>query len=449
MVTVTLVNADSDGSDTDGPSLAGALQLIASAVPAPPNPYDSDATSPVTGAVYFTPPFESYVDVEGCDFYYGANGLLEEGLITSIDIQVYGPPDDTMQGYAETSYTGLSLPVDQAYELAASDNPAAVLLARGALYEVNSPVVHGDTGNDTFVVNGAGQPDPGLPPPVAPTTTIYGAGGVNAADFPNTFRTDATIIGGGDDETVGQSGITADLVGVQTLHFIDGSMYEDNASVGAQAALMFEGILGRLPDPTNAGGFALLAQQIGLPAAGDAMLATAEGQADTSSLTNAQYVTRLYQNMLQTTPDATSANFWESELASGQVTRGGVAAVLAGSSTAQIVNATAFASNSVFAADPGAVDVLRAYEVLLGRLPEETSLAPNAAALDSGALSLPQLYAEMQASPEFASKEASNPYGLTASSSYATVYGVTHSNAVTAMIAPFITIDGGVAHLSG
>ena len=78
-----------------------------------------------------------------------------------------------------------------------------------------------------------------------------------------------------------------------------------------------------------------------------------------------------------------------------------------------------------------------------------SSLAPNATALDSLALTLPQLYAEMQASPEFASKEATNPYGLSTSSSFATVYSVTHSNAVTAMIAPFITADGGVAHLSG
>ena len=360
MVAVTLVNSDSDGSDTYGPGLTGALQLIASTLPAPPNQYDSNATSPATGAVYFTPPFGSYVDVEGCGFYYDPNGLLEEGLINTIDIQVYGPPDNQGQGYSETRYSGLFLPVYEADQLARSDNPAAVLLSGGATYDVNAPVVHGDIGNDTFVVNGAGMSEPGLLPPVAPTTTIYGAGGVDAADFPTAFRSEATIIGGGDNETVVQSGITADLLGVQTLQFIDGSMFEDNASVGAQAALMFEGIFGRLPDPTNAGGFALLAQQIGAPAAGDAMLATAEGQADTSSLTDAEYVTRLYQNMLQTTPDATSATFWESQLASGAITRGGVASVLAGSSTAQIVNAPAFASNTVFAADPGAVDVLRA-----------------------------------------------------------------------------------------
>jgi hypothetical protein len=102
----------------------------------------------------------------------------------------------------------------------------------------------------------------------------------------------------------------------------------------------------------------------------------------------------------------------------------------------------------VFAADPGAVDVLRAYEALLGRLPEVSALTPNAEWLDEGA-PLSTLYGQILGSTEFAEKYPSNPYGLTPDSTYAQVYAVTHSDAVTNLIGPLVTAYSGVGHQPG
>lgn len=449
MTTVTLVNAKANGEAVSSAGLVAALQRVASAVPQPPNQYDSGALSPSEGAVYLTPPFFSYTDVEGNGFTYNAAGLLVGGTITTINIHIYGPPDDQGSYASSAFYSGLDIPVTDAASLGASSNPAAVLLAGGAVYYVNSAAVQGYAGNDDFVIEGAGIPNPSpVFPPPPPVTSINGEGGVNSAEFPNAMRGDATIVRGGGDETVIQGGITASLSSIDTLTFIDGSIYEDNGSVGAQAALMFLGIMGRMPDPTNAGGFALIAQQTGTSGAGDAILATEEGESDTAGLTNAQYVSRLYQNMLHGEPSSQEALFWQHELDSGALTRGGVAASLAASPQAQIINAPSFTANTVFAADPGAVDVLRAYDVMLNRLPETSSLKANAQALDNHSLDLQTLYAEIQTSQEFASLPP-NQYGITATTSYDTVYGITHSDAVTAMLAPFITADGGIAHLTG
>ena len=370
--------------------------------------------------------------------------MLNSGFIDSVTINTVGPASDPGAGASQVSYDNIDISSYYVAYLAAAANPVEDLSYGVVAFAVDAPVVHGYNGINLFEVDGAGTS--------GSTTTIYGGSGnmVETAEFPSD-RGDASIINGGDDEAVVQHGITANLLGIDTLTFLDGSVYEDNGNFGAQAALMFLGILGRAPDPVNAGGFGYYSTQYGLAAAGDAILATPEGQKDTAALTDTQYVTLLYQNMQQSAPDQNGLTYYVSQLQSGAATRGGVAAELAAAPQTQITNAALFAGNHVFAADPGAVDVLRAYEVLLGRLPEISSLTTNTQYLDGGVISLARLYSEIQSSPEFAKdlRIAPNPYGLTATSSYDQVYAVTHSDAVTNLIAPLITASGGVAHQAG
>ena len=441
--TVYAVNADTNGIYEGSTGLSGALQAASVDAADTPTLADAGTTDASRAAVYAIGPNGSYATFKGFDFFYSPSGVLAGGYVQSITLTMYGPGSDPSLGASQVSYDNVNLDVFYIDYLAAAANPIESLSYGGDIFAVDSPVVHGVDGVNLFEVDGAGTS--------GSTTTIYGGGHyVETAEFA-AYRSDASIINGGDNEAVVQNGVTANLLGIDTLTFLDGSIYEDNGNVGAQAVLMFEGILGRVADPVNAGGFAYYASQYGLAAAGAAMLNCPEGQNDTAGLTDTQYVTLLYQNMLHSAPDQNGLAYYLSQLQSGALTRGGVAAVLAATPEAQIVNAPLFAGNTIFAADPGAVDVLRAYEVLLGRLPEISSLTANTRELDSGLQSLATLYTEIQTSPEFAKDQgvAPNAYGLTATSSYDQVYAVTHSDPVSNLIAPLITAAGGVAHQLG
>ena len=185
------------------------------------------------------------------------------------------------------------------------------------------------------------------------------------------------------------------------MRFIDGVTYEGAATPGAQAALIFLGILGRLPDPINAGGFDLLARQSGTTAAADTLLATVEGQARTANLDNAGYVSRLYTNVLRRTPEASEVAGWQQALDNGVVTRAGAAALFAASPESRAVNAAMFTAGSVFGASPNAVSALRVYQTVLNRPVEVSSLRSIVGQLDSGATTLAILENTAVTSPEF------------------------------------------------
>ena len=452
MAVVTLDNDDVSGIDV-------ADNVIATTVPDDPlRYYGAPPDDPATQADYtLDGSVRDRISLDGVGFTYNSSGLLSDGTITSI-AALFGPLTNGVGQNAGSSvqFTGTALPVSTLLSrYAAGQSIVPDLLGANNLYQTRTSDVTGSPGNDVFHILGPRYNYsfgifPGQPPVDYSRVSVSGGGGQNTAAV-DVLRTGATVSGGGGNETVqaAAAGITAQLVNVDRLQFEDGSLFETNASAGAQAALVFEGVLGRLPDPVNAGGFGHLADQSGPSVAGDALVATAEGQADTAGLDNAGYVARLYNDMLHRGPDQAGAAGWQQQLASGALSRGGVAALFAASPEAQTANQAAFAGNGVFAADPGAVDVLRAYEVLLGRAPEGSSLVTNTALLDTGGLPLSTLYTEMQSSPEFAGKQAANPYGLTSSSSYAAVYGATHGDAATATILPLITATGGVTHLPG
>ena len=270
--------------------------------------------------------------------------------------------------------------------------------------------------------------------------SVSAGSGQNTAVF-GPLRSEVSVTGGGGNETVvvPTIGVTANLLLVDKLQFLDGATYETNASAGAQAALEFEGIFGRLPDAINTGGFARVAEQSGTAAAAARMLATQEGGA-TASLNNAQFVTRLYETMLHREPEADGLAGWQAALDDGQLGRADVVARFAGGTEAQTANAAAFANGSVFAADPNAVEVLRAYETLLGRTPEAASLIANTNRLNAGR-PLQDLYTEVQRSGEFAARGPS-PYGIDAATPYASVYATAHSDPVNAIVGLLVTSQG-------
>ena len=428
MANVTLDNRDVTSLD---PGLA----LVASTAP---------STSSATTAQYGGYPSINLL-LGGSGFTYDAQGRLAGGTITSASSYTV-PLTSGIGQNAGTSVTvdATSLPVTTLLALLAKgQSTVPALLAGSNTYTTRTSDVTGSDGDDVFNIAGPRynysfgnfQGEPAVD---RSRVSIAAGGGQNTAVFAP-LRSQVSIVGGGGNETVSAPtlDVTAHLQMVDKLQFLDGAVYETNGSFGAQAALMFEGVFGRLPDAINAGGFALVAEQSGREAAAARMLATPEGAADTTGLSNARFVTRLYEDMLHREPDAAGFAGWQADLDSGQLGRADVTARFAGGIEAQAANLTAFATGAVFAANPNAVEVVRAYETLLARPPEGVALVGDINRLDAG-LSLRDFYTAVQHSTEFAS-HPSNPYGITAATPYASVYAISHSDSVTEIVGPLVT----------
>ena len=189
--------------------------------------------------------------------------------------------------------SGISLTVPALLDLLRSGQSVLpTLLAGSNTYDTYTSVVTGSDNDDVFNIRGPTTAIPFYPYGPPPNTdysrvTVSGGGGRNTAVFAP-LRSEVTITGGGGDEmvVVPTIGVSASLLLIDQIRFLDGSVFETNASVGAQAALEFEGVFGRLPDAINAGGFALVANQSDTVAAAARMLATPEATAATSGLDN-------------------------------------------------------------------------------------------------------------------------------------------------------------------
>ena len=418
--------------------------------PGEPGGSDSEAVYGGGSGIYSNPGYA----LTGMGFTYDATGRLAGGTITGVSSGAIGAPDESAFGASSETFTGLSLPVADMILLAPTLNPAPAVLAGDTSVTANSAAVDTYGGNDTVSVTGAGTPNLELGLIYYQTATaVDEGGGVNTAVFPGAFTSQATVVGGGGNETVdlqpGAIGTltTATLTSVDKIQFVDGSILENNATPDAQAALMFLGVFGRTPDAANAGGFGQLAIQGGRLAAANAMLATSEGSADTTGLSNTAFVTRLYENMLHRAPEASGLSGWVADLDTGLLGRGDVLERFAASPEAQTANAALFDSGRVFAASPNAVEVLRAYTTLLGRLPEASALSGNIAALSNG-LTLADFYSTIQHSTEFAA-DGGQADGVTVSTPYAQVYATLHGASVTTYVENLVNSTVGVPHVSG
>ena len=170
---------------------------------------------------------------------------------------------------------------------------------------------------------------------------IVGAAGTNGLDtavFSGASSAYAITVNQDGSVTVSshQSGVLpAHLSGVEYLQFTDKMMF---VATPAQAAiaLLYQGTLGRVPDPPgltgwenafatepasaqNADAFTALAGTpvAGLPDIAYGFTTSQEFQSKYGSLSNTQFVTQLYANMLDRTPDQAGLNGWLSALAQG------------------------------------------------------------------------------------------------------------------------------------
>ena len=346
--------------------------------------------------------------VEGAGLVPDATGRLVAGTITGLD--------DNQPYNRNSSYSNISISA-AALQATPSTALSATLMAAGSnsvLVGESNPFTISGSGN-TAVFEGnysIGDLTRGFNISDVSSLSINGGDGLDSMIFDG-FRSDAGLVVDGTSEEVDYPGytndqgttfpaLTASLVNFDTLSFIDGSTFTDTLSLGAQSDLLFRGILGRDPGPIALGVFATNAVSVGCTIIAQSILSSQEGTADNGSLSDTQYVDRLYHTVLGRDADAPGEAAWVQQLNSGSLSRASVAVDFTSSQESTNTNAALFAGG-VFAADPQTVEIQRIFLAALGHLQTNYGISGNAGELNGGG-SLLVYEQKIVTSAEFTSK---------------------------------------------
>jgi len=254
--------------------------------------------------------------------------------------------------------------------------------------------IYGYAGND-ILVGGRGN------------DTLDGGSGMDTAVFSELFRSYAVTVVGGNGTVSGALEGTDSLTSIEFLQFKDGKFVFDADGVAAQVTRMYDTVLKRAPDQA---GLDLWVDRLEgsrgtLKDVANGFLNSAEFQAKTGNLSNADFVEFLYQNALGRASDPAGKAAWVERLNSGASDR---ADLLIGFSeslehrglTAELVAKGFFNTDDAYQA------VALLYDSFAGRLPDAAGLIGWAEAIKSGAMTISQVAAGFANSAEFQSLTA-------------------------------------------
>jgi Ca2+-binding RTX toxin-like protein len=233
---------------------------------------------------------------------------------------------------------------------------------------------------------------------------LDGGGGLNTALYDGVYRQYTVVLGSPTIVYGSAQGGADDLVNIQRIQFVDGYMAYSTTDTAAQVYRLYEATLNRAPDPAGLAYWArsLDAGMTLLSAAGG-FVGSAEFQGTYGSLTDSDFVSLLYNNVLHRTPDAGGLAYWMGLLSSGHSR----AEVVVGftESAEDIADLAAPVQQGLWVQDGAAAEVARLYDTAFSRLPDATGLAYWTHALESGTTLL------QVAQGFIASAEFQGPYG--------------------------------------
>ncbi|MFC0406927.1 DUF4214 domain-containing protein [Roseomonas elaeocarpi] len=191
------------------------------------------------------------------------------------------------------------------------------------------------------------------------------------------------------------------LSNVEVVSFVDGREVFDPSDPAAQVVRLYQAALDRQPEQ---GGLNYWIDQIqhGTPLSALADFFATSGEFTArfgTGLSNAGFVTKIYENVLGRAPDAGGLSFWTGQLDGGS-DRGQVLASISESdenrsATASVVSA------GIWDLSETAAQVARLYDTALGRLPDAGGLSYWRGAIDSGTAQLTDLATAFVNSQEF------------------------------------------------
>jgi hypothetical protein len=215
------------------------------------------------------------------------------------------------------------------------------------------------------------------------TATLTGSSANNfTATFGGVFR-QYTVWPKGMAVTGGPGGAGDTMDNVQRIQFVDGYMAYSPADTAAEVYRLYEVVLQRTPDQegltywTNA-----LNHGVSLVTVASGFIASAEYQTSYGWFDDATFVDQLYNAVLHRLPDPGGLAYWTSYMAQGHSR----AEVAVGFSESQenINNFTVAVEQGLWVGNAYAAEAARLYDTALGRLPDVGGLAYWASALGSG-----------------------------------------------------------------
>lgn len=163
-----------------------------------------------------------------------------------------------------------------------------------------------------------------------------------------------------------------------------GAVTHDPGSVAGRVYELYDGLLGRAPDPLGLEGWtANLRAGASLQGVAQAFLASPEGQARAGALNSTDFVQQLYGATLHRTGEAAGVRYWGDQLDHG-ASRADVALGFALSSE-HIANLQGAFDTGIYVSDTASTDVARVYYGVLGRAPDAGGLAAEANLIRQGA----------------------------------------------------------------
>lgn len=221
--------------------------------------------------------------------------------------------------------------------------------------------------------------------------------------------------------TIADAGETTVFHEVENFAFLDGRLVFASSDPVMQVYRLYQGALGRAPDPIGLNGWAAdLQAGTGLSAVASAFVGSAEFGLRFGAPDSSGFLDLAYQNVLGRAADPDGAAHWTS-LLSGGASRADLIIGLTESAEAKARTAATL-PNGLWDQDESAATIARVYQAALGRRPEEAGLRGWKASLDAG-LSLEDMALGFTASAEFAARYGTPDNAAFVSRLYANVLG--------------------------
>lgn len=250
--------------------------------------------------------------------------------------------------------------------------------------------LHGNGGND--ILDGGGGND-----------ALNGGAGMDTGVYSGLFRSyGASLNDASGTVSGGVEGGTDTLASVEHIEFQDGTFVFDPNGAAAQVTRLYDTVLHRIPDQAGLDLWvdSMEARGVTFKAVATAFLNSAEFQAATGHLSNADYVEFLYQSALGRASDAAGKAHWVGQLESGAMDRADILIGFSESPEHRNLTAT-LVEQGFFDTDDAYQTIALFYDSFAGRLPDEAGLVHWAEALKSGAMTLDQVADGFAYSKEF------------------------------------------------
>ncbi len=251
--------------------------------------------------------------------------------------------------------------------------------------------LNGGNGNDTL--NGGAGND-----------TLDGGAGIDRTGYYNLFRTSGMSTVAGVTTLSGSAAEGTDtLTSIEHVSFKDGEFSTDPDSVGAQITRLYDTVLNRAPGAIELDSWVDQVEDKGttLSTVVNALASDATFQSATSGLSNAAFVSYIYQQALGRVPDQNGGTFWTAQL-DGGLSRGQFMLEISESGEHRIQTAE-IVGQGYFQTDDAYQSIALLYDSMSNRLPDDSGLTFWAEQVKSDALTVNQVADTFASSAEFTS----------------------------------------------